>query len=166
MVAIDSLSEIKDFVANALDDISPDINVVNGFPASLYFGKLTSPVLSVMINNVTADKNAFSDFYGNIYEQGTNEVYATKASIVLGLYLSLPESYTEADSNDIFISVCNKLLFNDEYPFEQISCDEIYFDDKTQSLVCSIKATTSAILTKSVLVTAITDLEVSAQITH
>jgi hypothetical protein len=161
MIASTEMMEMKKQITQLLQQTISGVDVTEGFSPQQYFLTLRRPMICVTIQSVSAQKSALENYIGVGFDDSTSrDLYGYFCDVVVGISLYLPKGYKEKDGNDLFLTICSQLLFDQNYEFEEIDCKEMDFDEKIQAFILPITAKTSLILTREEDFAVISDIQV------
>ncbi len=150
MIISNNITEIKEYIISTLENELTDVKIVDGYITGEYPGKLKKPTLCVCLTKVKAKGDTITGLVEvnsdvNLLEETVGE----NVTLRFTFYVYAPKNFDENDCNDIFMTVCETLLFDERYSFADIETDEIKFDDRLQFFHSKITAELEVIYTKT-----------------
>lgn len=149
MITATRIEEVQQELVHSIQHAIPDINVCQGMGLEQLFGSLEEPLITVMVRRVIAKQAYLDDYVGTTAGSHTgSEIYAKNCHVDFSITVFLPYEQAETLHENIFLSICNMLLFDHGCDFQEISCKETTFDQRIQAFVIEIQASATLILTK------------------
>lgn len=161
MIKNGTVSSLKEAVASLICSAVPEAEVKDAFSAEQYFGELSKALVTVKVQKIRASSGGFEDYIGMYANaSGKADEYGRFCEISLEAQILLPIDASEAQGNEIFSAICSALLFQDIYDFEEISCQDMYFDEKAQCLTLQMTCKLSMILAREEQASVINEIKV------
>ncbi|MDF2567114.1 MAG: hypothetical protein K0R90_570 [Oscillospiraceae bacterium] len=140
----------QEFVENLIaSNKLGDVLVLEEYPAKQSVTKITKPIVSIGISDVSIQNGAFIDYLGlSSGQMDANEIYGKNAQVTFCFKIYAPIESGGNVCHEIFSRLCDYMVFDSELDFEQITAEKQGFDKSVSGYVLIGKAVTCHVITK------------------
>lgn len=161
MIRGGTIAELKQDISAYVRSAVPEALVQDAFAGQQYFGDLKKPLVTVSVQKIQVSSGGFQDYIGMYAgSAGRADSYGRLCAVELSLQILLPRRATELQGNALFSSISSALLFQEKHSIEEISCQEVCFEERAQCLSMQMAVKLQAVLAGEEPVSEIYDIQV------